>query len=120
MGALLKAPEDSAAREALAYACDCEYDLVREEPEAAWQFILAVLRTDSSSEIQEVLSAGPLEDLLAKHGDAFISRVESQAGKDPAFAQLLGGVWQNAMSAGVWSRVQRVRDRRGWDGIPQA
>jgi len=37
---------------------------------------------------------------------------------DPAFASLLGGVWRNAMSEAVGSRVQAVRNRGGWDGEP--
>ena len=111
-----QAPEDSVAREQLRYAGDREYDLVREEPEVAWRLILAVIRLDRSSEIQEVLSAGPLEDLLSKHGESFIGRVEQEAKANAAFARLLGGVWQNSMSESVWSRVQSVWDRSGWDG----
>ena len=111
-----QAPEGSVAREQLRYACDREYDLVREEPGVAWRLILAILRLNSSSEIQEVLSAGPLEDLLAKHGEAFIGHVEQEAKSNAAFARLLGGVWQNSMSESVWSRVQAVWDRSGWDG----
>ena len=114
-----KAPEESVARERLRYAGDREYDLVREEPEVAWHLVLAVLRLDASPEIQEVLSAGPLEDLLCKHGEFIISKVEHQANADPAFARLLGGVWQNSMSESVWSRVQAVWDRSGWDGTPE-
>lgn len=114
-----KAPEDSVARESLSYAGDREYDLVREEPDVAWQLVLSVLRLDTSPEIQEVLSAGPLEDLLSKHGEFIIGRVELQAKADPAFARLLGGVWKNSMSESVWSRVQAVWDRSGWDGAPE-
>ena len=112
-----KSPEGSVAREELSYAGHREYDLVREEPEVAWQLVLAVLRLDASSEIQEVLSAGPLEDLLSKHGEVIIGKVEREAKSDPAFAHLLGGVWQNSMSESVWSRVQAVWDRSGWDGV---
>ncbi|HUV96794.1 MAG TPA: hypothetical protein VMV98_04925, partial [Acidobacteriaceae bacterium] len=59
------------------------------------------------------------EDLLAKHCEIFIDRVEAEARKDPRFAKLLGGVWQNKMSDAVWKRVQAAWDRRGWDGIPE-
>jgi hypothetical protein len=64
-----------------------------------------------------VLSAGPIEYLLAKHGEQFIKRVEKETKADPFFARLLGGVWKNAMTDSVWSRLQAVCDRRGWDGI---
>ena len=114
-----QSPEGSVARESLWHASEREYKLLREDPEAVWQLVLAVLRLDTSSEIQEVLSAGPLEDLLAQHAEDFIGRVEHQARSDPSFAKLLGGVWQSGMSHSVWARVQAVRDRRGWDGIPE-
>ena len=96
------------------------WELCRDEPEAAWQFILAVLETDRSDRIVQNLSAGPLEDLLAKHPQQAIGWVELEAKTNPHFASLLGGVWQNAMPDDVWARVQAVWDRRGWDGIPAA
>ena len=39
--------------------------------------------------------------------------------KDPAFAEVLGGVWKNSMSDAIWDRLQAVWDRRGWDGISE-
>jgi hypothetical protein len=95
-------------------------DLLWEEsPEEGWRAILAIHRLDQSGRVQEVLSAGPIEDLLAKYGGDFIGRVEQQAREDPTFAKLLGGVWKNAMTDEVWTRLQAVWDRRGWDGIPE-
>jgi hypothetical protein len=81
--------------------------------------ILSIRSRDQSIHIEQVLSAGPLENLLALHGEGFIDRVESEAQRDPSFAKLLGGVWKNRMSDEVWQRVQAVWDRRGWDGIPE-
>ena len=115
-----KAPEDSAEREALFWASEREWELVRKAPHDAWQVIVAILDKDDSIEIQEVLSAGPLEDLLAYHGESMISAVEAEAIKNPRFASLLGGVWQNNTKEEVWARVQAVWDRRGWDGEPEA
>lgn len=113
-----QAPKDSEVQGEFEWAVDQEWDWVREEPEQAWLLILAILKLNNSAEIMEVLSAGPLEDILAKHGDAFIERVESEATSNPTFAWLLGGVWKNAMTDEVWKRVQGAMDRRGWDGIP--
>ncbi len=94
-------------------------DLLSEDPEEGWLTILRILQLDQSPSIMENLSAGPLEDLLARHGPAFIDRVEAEAARDATFAKLLGGVWRNEMTDEVWARVQAVRDRRGWDGIPE-
>jgi hypothetical protein len=87
-------------------------------PEDVWRCILAIHSLDQSIQIQQVLSAGLIEDLLAQYGDRFITRIERQARLDPSFARVLGGVWQNQMSDENWTSLQAVWDRRGWDGIP--
>lgn len=113
-----RAPEGTELRESLFWVNEREWDLVRSAPFDAWRLILGVLAFDSSPRIQEVLSAGPLEDLLSEHGEAVIDVVEARARASPVFASLLGGVWQNGMPAEIWARVQSVWDRSGWDGIP--
>jgi hypothetical protein len=112
------APKNSSEREAAAWSTDL-YELEYHNPEMLWQLILMIHSKEQSPRIQEVLSAGPVEDLLVKHGDRFIERVEAEARKDPSFAKLLGGVWKNRMSDANWDRLQRVWDRRGWDGVPE-
>jgi hypothetical protein len=74
---------------------------------------------DQSIETIQSLSAGEIEDMLARNGIEMIALVETEARRDPSFAKLLGGVWQNRMADKVWSRLQAVWDRRGWDGIPE-
>src|SRR5450755_1670546 len=106
-----KAPDGSAEKESLFWVSGKEWDLVSDSPADGWRLILAVLRFDGSTQIREVLAAGPLEDLLVKHGDAMIESVEHEARHDPAFASLLGGVWRNAMSESVWTRVRAVWNR---------
>jgi len=113
------APPGSPTRERLYWASDRVRDLLGCEPEELWQFILVVHRKDQSPAIQQVLSAGPLEDLLATYGQIFIERIEREAIADPFFAKLLGGVWKSRISDHVWARVQAVWDRRGWDGTPE-
>jgi len=96
-----------------------EFDwIVREHPEHAWQCILATVADPRALPFLGILAAGPIEDLLGIHGDAFIERVEHHALQNPTFAWTLGGVWQCQMTNGIWSRVQQVWDCRGWDGMP--
>ena len=57
-----------------------------------------------------VLAAGPVEDLLAKHGGEFIDRVVELARKDPKFNYVLGGVWRSSIADDVWERVQSIRN----------
>ena len=96
------------------------WDICREDPEAAWSFILYTLADRRSEDVLSILAAGPLEDLLAKHGDRIIERVELEARRNPRFAMLLGGVWQNVIDDAIWQRVKAVWDLRGWDGISSA
>ena len=114
------AADGSVEHEELFPVFDVVYDMVRKRPEEALAFILEVLRNDDSSVVAENLSAGPLEDLLVYHGATLIDRIEQEAKRNQKFAWLLGGVWQNAMPEAVWLRVQKARDRRGWDGNPAA
>ena len=83
-------------------------DICRNEPDLCWELILEILRSDQSSRVLSNLAAGPLEDLLVRHGTEIIARIESQAKKDPLFNHLLGGVWKNAISDEVWDRLQAV------------
>ena len=89
-------------------------------PEDTWEIILGILAQAPSDRALGSLAAGPLEDLLSRHGPSIIERVEREAHHNPAFASLLGGVWQHTMPDEIWARVTTVWDRRGWDGIPEA
>ena len=95
------------------------YDLIREQPEVAFGLIVEIWARDDSRKVIQLLSAGPLEDLLTSHGPEYIGRVEEEAERNPRFRQLLGGVWKSAMVDPVWKKVQEIWDRRGWDGIPE-
>ena len=109
----------TARNEELFWSFEQLWELCREDPETAFDVILCILQANNTSAIEEVLSAGPLEDLLARHGPAFIDRIEDEASRNPRFRHLLGGVWKNSMTDEVWSRVQACWDRRGWDGISE-
>ena len=106
---LHKVPRESQRHAELFWSYSQLDDLVRQSPEAAWDAILEILRTDQSRSTLQNLSAGPLEDLLAKHGPTFIERVERFAIQDAQFNYLLGGVWQNSMTDDIWQRVQKAR-----------
>lgn len=79
------------------------------EGELLWRFITAAYKRNPSDKVVGALAAGPLEDLLAKHGPEFIERVEELARRDPQFNYLLGGVWRSSMPEEVWQRVQAAR-----------
>jgi hypothetical protein len=87
------------------------FDIRVGDPMVLWRLILAIHLRDQSDDVQCVLAAGPLEDLLSDHGNVFIEVVEQQANSDPTFARLLGGVYRRSMSDDVWRRVKNISNR---------
>lgn len=87
-----------------------EWDGSAENADEAWEIILAIHQRPLSNKAIAMLAAGPLENLLSRHGELFIERIEELARLDPKFNHLLGGVWQNGMSDIIWERVQAARD----------
>src|SRR6266513_392346 len=79
--------------------------LAHDEPELAWDLFLQILERDHSNHVMEMLSAGPLEDLIQYHGPAFIERIEARAKEDARFRDLLGGVWESS-TPDIWARVE--------------
>jgi hypothetical protein len=82
--------------------------LVRGEPETAWRIIQEMWSFDQSEFILANIAAGPVEDLLSKHGPQFIERIEQLARRDPVFRKLLGAVWRCGMAKDVWDRIRAV------------
>ena len=109
---LQRTPEAGSVREDLAWVVEKVWDLCDDAPNEAFEFILAVLDQDSSATTMAILSAGPLESLLRRHGPRIINRVERRARRDANFTRLLGHVWKDTLSSQIWTRVQVVRERQ--------
>ena len=84
-------------------------EVCMEHPEIAWLAINQLLTAELTKDQLAVLAAGPMEDLLVHHGNAFIDRVEFEASRNPRFNFLLGGVWQNSIVADIWDRIKLAR-----------
>jgi hypothetical protein len=82
--------------------------LMRALPERAWPILLRLIELAPSDTAVDVIAAGPLENLLCLHGEAFIERVEKQAKADSRFRFALGGVWRNVIPEPIWRRVNRI------------
>ncbi len=82
--------------------------------EDCWFGILEILSRNPPNRVIEVLAAGPLEDLIAKRGERFMERIEDEARRNPAFRDLLGGVWQNRTPRDLWLRVEKARGNVVW------
>ena len=109
---LQRAPEAGAPREDLTWVVEKVWDLCDDAPNEAFEFILAVLDQDASTTTMAILSAGPLEALLRRHGPRIINRVERRARRDANFTRLLGHVWKDTLSNQIWARVQSLCDRQ--------
>lgn len=57
------------------------------------------------------IAAGPLEDLLVRHGSAVLEQVEEAASSDVEFLDLLGGVWFDRVTPQVRSRLKALVDK---------
>ena len=109
---LQRAREGSPDHERFFWAHGEFSELVEERPEDAWPLILEILRREQDEEVLSVLAAGPLEELLSRHGSAFIERVESEASSNARFRWLLGGVYKLFMTDEIWARVRAAAPER--------
>ena len=94
--------------DALFWAFETMHALVDRDPETAWRVIDLIWRRDQRDVILANLAAGPVEDLLARHGAAFIERVCLTARREPVFRKLLGAVWRNSIAEPVWQRLKQI------------
>ncbi|WP_252275353.1 DUF6869 domain-containing protein [Pseudomonas subflava] len=83
--------------------------LVANSPDAAWSAILDILQLDPPAQVQALLAAGPIEDLLFLHGAEFIERIEREARANSKFSLLLEGVSQLETAPDVWERFVKLR-----------
>ena len=97
--------DEALATEKFWWAYNCVMVLCERYPNVAFEFVLAVLAKKPSEDVLGVLAAGPLEDALVAHGEAFIDRVEIEAGRNTLFRSLLAGVWKSDMAEDVWRRL---------------
>jgi hypothetical protein len=117
--ALQHAPKESQERDDQFWAFEEMLNVGAVDPDRTLRIILLILSKDDSAEVVEILAAGPMEDLLDGYGEQMIGKVEAEARSNPKFANLLGGVWPSTIAENVWRKVEGIRDRRGWDGIPK-
>jgi hypothetical protein len=61
-------------------------------------------------ELLEYIGAGPVEDLVNRHGAALIEKIEDEAKRDPRFREALASIWLVAddINHDVLSRLQAV------------
>lgn len=78
-------------------------------PDQQWKFVVAAVNSARTEDHLATIAAGPLEHLLIKHGDEYISLVEMESQNSKAFANAVASVWRNSMNNDVWSRLQAIQ-----------
>ena len=68
-------------------------DLVRHDPDRGWRITCLLVNKANSDEAVGFVAAGPLEDLLRKHGPAVIDRIEQASQQNVRLQTALSGVW---------------------------
>ena len=75
----------------------------------AWALVLALVERAPDDEALAFVAAGPLEDIVRRHGDEFADRIVDRARQDSKFRSALKGVWGwDEVSATLRSRVFAV------------
>jgi len=83
--------------------------VVDEDPaERAWSVVLELIRASPDDAALGSVGAGPLEDLLERHGDAVIDALE-MAAADRRVRYCISNVWQRDMSDALWARLMAAR-----------
>lgn len=116
---LQRVPVPGTEREELAWVVERVWDLCDDAPNDAFDFIVAVLQRDATDTTMALLSAGPFESLLRRHGPRIIARIERRARSDASFARLLEHVWKDRLSARIWIRIRDLRDHLASQPAPE-
>ncbi len=90
---------------------DYERELRADDPERALAVILEVLKIEANPNMLSYLAAGPLEDLISMDT---IDLIEHEAGRNPQFKKLLGGVWYNTAPEELKARLDAIVQGQHW------
>jgi hypothetical protein len=91
------------------WAVDKEMEWGFDDPETLWTFIQIVNSRENTPKVVAILAAGPVENLIAYHGEEYIDRIIEFARKDPKFNYVLGGVWESGTKE-VWEKILEIRN----------
>jgi hypothetical protein len=87
------------------WAWEAVNDLVAADPDAGLAMVLELIRHAPNDRALGYVAAGPLEDLLGRHGQTVIAAVEEAARREPRVRSALCGVWPGRIDPAVWERV---------------
>ncbi len=96
-------------------------EIVRNEPNQALELTLMLLKKAGDDDrVLAYIAAGPLEDLLKRHGIQVIKRIEKEADGDSRLQLALSGVWGISRENPIFDRWYAMMCRYGFaEGKPQ-
>jgi hypothetical protein len=80
-------------------------ELCWHNPDAAWPVVCKLIEIASERDLG-VVGAGPLDGLLAHHGDAVIGLVESRVRVDKKLRDALSSVWPSSLPMAHGERLK--------------
>jgi hypothetical protein len=87
--------------------------LVHSSPRNAWTVIRQIFDSSQSEHVRSNLAAGPIEDLLCRHGNSFINEVETLSRQNPSFGKMIKSVWSGGMSPDIQAKVKDIQTKYG-------
>jgi hypothetical protein len=92
-------------------------DLSHDHPSDAQLIIKALVEAARSEKELALIGAGPLEDLLANHGEEVITWVEAEATSNPGFWRALRCVWRSSIANEIWEWLAPVLCTSGYESL---
>jgi hypothetical protein len=87
------------------------YGLLHAEPDRALATIFAAMQLTDDQRVLGGLAAGPFEDFLGVHGEAYLDTIHALALDHRRLREVLDGVWQGAMPKHVWHRIETLKQK---------
>src|SRR5213594_609295 len=87
------------------------YGILHTEPDRALAVIFATMQLTDDERLHGTIAAGPLEDFLGVHGEAYLDIFHALAMRHRRLREVLDGVWQGAMPKRVWHPIEILKQR---------
>lgn len=92
---------ESAIAEQTFWAYEALNGLCRSDPEQALVIICMILEMNPDERVLSNLAAGPLEDILVRHGIDVIKKIKEIIPVNKKFTELLRQVWTGRMASSI-------------------
>lgn len=96
------------------WAYDQVHSIIQNHPDEGWEITLLLLQKAGSDAALAYINAGPLEELLLRHGAAVIDRIEPECENNSRLQLALSGVWGISPGHPVFERWYGLMGKYGF------